>query len=101
MVRNDKSDLTYCRLRVLRVPDLRMADCIYLKKSFAPGSEEHILQAALGARWKDGSCISSEANGLFAEIDSDLIDTIHPIRILLGAEGERGPGLDLKNIRDG
>lgn len=74
--------------------------CVYLKKPFVPGAKEHILQAALGARWKNGKHISPEANSRFSEIDSDLIDTVNSIRVLLGAEGEYGPGADLKNIPD-
>ena len=78
-----------------------VGNCVYLKKTFALGAKEHILQAALGARWKNGDYISPEANSRFAEIDADLIETVHPIRVLLGAEGEYGPGSELKNIPDG
>lgn len=76
-------------------------NCIYLKKPFEVGAKEHILQAALGAHWKDGNVISPEANSKFADMDAKLVGTIHPLRTLLGAKGERGAGSDLKNIKDG
>ncbi len=74
--------------------------CVYLKESFTPGSEEHVLQAALGARWKNGDFISPKANAKFSVMDAQLIETVHPFRVLLGAEGQYGPGSPLKNIPD-
>lgn len=77
-----------------------MHRCIYCLAGFDDAPKEHIIQAFLGARWKDGTLICQVCQTLFGKgIDQTLASKLQPFRLLLGVEGDRGgTGRPLKNL---
>jgi hypothetical protein len=68
-----------------------MQRCIYCRTNFEKAPKEHIVNAFLGARWKNGTLICQDCQSAFANgIDTALYECLQPLRLLLNIEGDHG-----------